>query len=417
MFSYSIKIFFFEFVIVEDKFKAIIKLKFSTSLHQLETYFDLIEWLREYISHYADIFKSLQDRKIELLRFESIVDETRRAYVVKIRVRNSTKKKKTAFATLQSLFFKFFFLIHLNIKRQLFINLNVSKKFDFEIMIYHVKAIWNDKNCFSRNSIESIFFFNRLLSSIEIRYWFIELKLIDVVWVLKKVRHMIEAYDNFLSIVIYIDHELTLNIVKQITLIINFIDKLNFRFVKISNYLQKFNLNIKHKFDKQHIVSNAFFRLANANTKQLLWKSFTKAEKNVLDVLFTVSLIEMNFAFREKILIEYKTNFNWQKISVILNAEVENDFFFSSYRKNDLIFRKNEFSFYNTIRFCISHFVIKNVLKLIHNEKHVDYSCCYNKISFSYYIRELFKYFRDYLKYCSNCLMYQTKRHRFYNSL
>ena len=81
---------------------------------------------------------------------------------------------------------------------------------------------------------------------------------------------MIEAYDNFLSIVIYIDHELTLNIVKQITLIINFIDKLNFRFVKISNYLQKFNLNIKHKFDKQHIVSNAFFRLANANTKQLL---------------------------------------------------------------------------------------------------------------------------------------------------
>ena len=175
------KINFFELVIVENKLKVIIKLKFSTSFHQLETYFDFIEWLREYIFHYVDIFKSLQDRKIELLRFDSIADETRRTYVAKTRVRNSTKKKKTAFAILQSLFFKFFFLIHFDIKRQLFINLNASKKFDFEVMIYHVKAIWNDKNCSSRNSIESIFFFSRLLSSIETRYWFTKLKLIDVV--------------------------------------------------------------------------------------------------------------------------------------------------------------------------------------------------------------------------------------------
>ena len=173
------KINFFELVIVENKLKAIIKFKFSTSFYQLETYFDFIEWLREYIFHYVDIFKSLQDRKIELLRFDSIVDEARRTYVAKTRVRNSTKKK-TAFVILQSLFFKFSFLIHFDIKRQLFIKLNVNKKFDFEVMMYHVKTIWNDKNCFSRNSIESIFF-NRLLSSIETRYWFTKLKLIDVV--------------------------------------------------------------------------------------------------------------------------------------------------------------------------------------------------------------------------------------------
>ena len=58
----------------------------------------------------------------------------------------------------------------------------------------------------------------------------------------------------------------------------------------------------------------------------------------------------------------------------------------------------------------------KNVLKFIHNENHIDYARCYDKIFVSYYIRELFKYFRNYLKHCSKCLIYQTKRHRFYDS-
>ena len=230
---------------------------------------------------------------------------------------------------------------------------------------------------------------------------------------------MIEAYDASLFTVIYIDHETAFDIAKQITLIINSIDKLNLRLVKAFDYLQRFDLNIKHKFDKQHIVSNAFFKLVSVNTNRLLWKSFTtKTEENVFDALFIVSLIEMNVVFRKKILIDYKTNLNWQKISAIFDAkEVESDFALSFYRKNDFIFRKDEFIIYGTSRLCIFHFVIKDILKLIHNERHIDFARCYDKISVSYYIRELFKYFRNYLKHCSKCLIYQTKRHRFYDSL
>ena len=61
---------------------------------------------------------------------------------------------------------------------------------------------------------------------------------------------MIKIYDVSLFIVIYTNHETALNIAKQIILIVNFIDKLNFRFVRIFDYMQRFNLNIKHKFDK-----------------------------------------------------------------------------------------------------------------------------------------------------------------------
>ena len=51
----------------------------------------------------------------------------------------SIKKKLAAFKTLQTMLLKFFFFIHANFKRQLYVNLNVSKKFDFDIIIYHVK--------------------------------------------------------------------------------------------------------------------------------------------------------------------------------------------------------------------------------------------------------------------------------------
>ena len=74
----------------------------------------------------------------------------------------------------------------------------------------------------------------------------------------------------FFFIVIYIDHETILNIAKQIILIINFIDKLNSRFKKVFDYLQRFNLKSKHKSDKQYIVSNVFSKFLNVNTKQLL---------------------------------------------------------------------------------------------------------------------------------------------------
>ena len=94
------KINFFDLITIENKFKIIIKFKFSNIFHQLETYFDFIDWLREYIFHYIDIFKFLQNRKIELLRFDFVVESVRRTYVVKTRIQDSTQKKKIAFVIL-----------------------------------------------------------------------------------------------------------------------------------------------------------------------------------------------------------------------------------------------------------------------------------------------------------------------------
>ena len=49
----------FDLTIVEDKLKIILLLKFSRILQQLKAYLKLINYLREYVFFYVDIFKSL----------------------------------------------------------------------------------------------------------------------------------------------------------------------------------------------------------------------------------------------------------------------------------------------------------------------------------------------------------------------
>jgi len=50
----------------EDKLVIIFRIRFSLSLSQLEKYLDLIDYLQQYISHYAAIIKLLQQQKIFL---------------------------------------------------------------------------------------------------------------------------------------------------------------------------------------------------------------------------------------------------------------------------------------------------------------------------------------------------------------
>ena len=63
-----------------EKFKIIVKIQFSKTFRFLEIYFDFIEYFREYVFFYADVFKSLQIKKIELFKSIFIVDNARKFY-------------------------------------------------------------------------------------------------------------------------------------------------------------------------------------------------------------------------------------------------------------------------------------------------------------------------------------------------
>ena len=143
---------------------------------------------------------------------------------------------------------------------------------------------------------------------------------------LKKIRHMIKAFQFFT--VIYIDHNVILNIVKQIFLFIIFIDKLNLRLIKTLNYLQRFNLDIRYKSRKQHIVFDILSRLTSTNINELTHNVLQSFANDELNVLFIASFIKMNNEFRDKIFKKYQTDFNWQKIYTILNIENDAKLFF-----------------------------------------------------------------------------------------
>ena len=129
--------------ISEKKLKAIVKLLFSRILRQLEIYLSLIDWLREYISHYVDISITLQTRKIELLKFFSKTSNARKIYFNRTRLNNVTSLKREFFYIFQKLLFKLSYFIYYNSKRQIFINLNVNKEFDLETIIYYIKLFAN----------------------------------------------------------------------------------------------------------------------------------------------------------------------------------------------------------------------------------------------------------------------------------
>ena len=91
------------------------------------------------MSFYADIVKSLQKLKTNLLRSDSVVDNVKKIYTKKIRLQHSIDREQLFFQILQTLLFKFLYLIHANLSRRLYIDLNANKKFEFDAMIYHVK--------------------------------------------------------------------------------------------------------------------------------------------------------------------------------------------------------------------------------------------------------------------------------------
>ena len=67
------------------------------------------------------------------------------------------------------------------------------------------------------------------------------------------------------TIVIFTNYAANILIVKQITLIISNTNKLNLRLIRALFYLSQFDLKIKYRLDKNHIVLDALSRLSSEN--------------------------------------------------------------------------------------------------------------------------------------------------------
>ena len=290
-------------------------------------------------------------------------------------------------------------------------------------MIYHVKStsviseismLKNIFEYFRRNAVQSIMFLSKLMTSVKTRYWSIELKIAELIWVLRKIRHLIKFIKIF--IIIYIDHEAALDIAKQINFFTFSRDKLNLRFVRAFDYIQKFSLVIRHKSKKLHVVFDALFRLSIKTKNQS-----TNAEyEEELNVLFIAFMIDMSSEMKNKLILKYQIDLSWAKIRKMIEISISNDIEIFFMQKNDFIYRKKSFQNSSFISrcLCISASCEQNILAIIHDENnYVDFDKIYQRIVSSYYIKSLSTHLKKYLKHCSKCNINQIKRHRSYDRL
>ena len=150
----------------------------------------------------------------------------------------STTKKLKFFRTLQNHLSITSFLIYFDKTKQLYINLNSRQKKSINVMIYYINVASFEKYS-SKVFIEFILFLSKLLNSVETRYWSIELKLTELIWILRKVCHSVKS--SQFQIIIYTDHDAFLKIVEQINFSIFSIDKFNLRLIRVRIHLTLFS--------------------------------------------------------------------------------------------------------------------------------------------------------------------------------
>ena len=215
----------------------------------------MTDYLHQYILYYTAIIRPLQKRKTQLNhelqklwaeqrsneKISNIEDNTHKSMTDRTAIEEFTPSELNSFHQLQGLFSRSIILIHYDLKHQLYADMNTSKEFSFEAYIYHMKE--SHSSISDQKSIKSILFLSKALTNVETQYWSTELEVTDLIWLVQKIHHMLKSAEK--STIVYTDHSATLEIVHQLSLTsMTFIDKMNLWLICISEYLQRFCLDI-----------------------------------------------------------------------------------------------------------------------------------------------------------------------------
>ncbi|KAI0992618.1 hypothetical protein K3495_g15567, partial [Podosphaera aphanis] len=305
----------------KEKLAAIANLQFPRTLKQLEHYLGLTSWLRQFIPKYAQKAAPLQKRKLALykdLKEKGFTQGPKRArQASKKHLDEPTNDELNAFQTLQKDFSKTTMLCHFNPELNLYADIDASGK-GIGAMVYH-----SSKDPPSQKSITPITFLSRLLKPAEEKYWPTELEVAGLCWVVSKIRHMIESSRN--KAIIYTDHGPTIQIATQTSMTTTSLVRMNTRHLRSSEYLARFNLEIRHKPGKLNIISDALSRLESRqidriNIPDKSQDTVSSQLDSSLEMAYPVSYIQIGQEFVEKLKAAYLKDKQCAKLLEILNA-------------------------------------------------------------------------------------------------
>ena len=160
----------FELSTIIKKINVIKRLAFSYILIDLKLYLRLIKYFRIYIFYYVQKTDAFQKRKMFFLRSSSLnKNKQKKIYSQRTVLENFIDEKFNSYRLLQKTFNKINFLVYFDRDRVLYIDINVLKQRDFDVIVYHLK-IDVDSEKFRAIDIEFILFLSRLLNIVEFKY-------------------------------------------------------------------------------------------------------------------------------------------------------------------------------------------------------------------------------------------------------
>ena len=439
----------------KEKLAAIAQLAFPRTLSALEVYLGLTGWMRNYVPYYAQIAEPLQNRKTILLRGGPTKGNPRKAFSKRTPIDQPTNAEYESYEYLQIRFSKPSFLVHFEAIRPTFIDVDASKERGFGVMIFHVQSDpEGDDVVIIRSEIQPIMFLSKILTEAETRYWPTELEVAGVVWVAKKVRHMIESCRKP-PVTIFTDHAATAGLIKQTSLTTSNTDKLNLRLVRASQFLSALPIKIRVKPGKLHVVPDALSRLkTNPDSEEDV--SLSRKESNetaVLEDLDDVEglfaharrlrhrplrdvlshhvneildthlgeeevLLEMSDEFKKALKEAYEADPQWTKIRSKIRLRNDHEDISDGM---DFILKEDRLYYAPTgkvPRLCIPWGMERDVFQLVHDQNHhCGFHRAYARAAGAVYIRHLATRLRRYIRYCKQCLEGQTTRHAPYGQL
>ena len=333
-------------------------------------------------------------------------------------------------------------------------------------MVYHVKEGYDfgpgSTKAIPRTSVQPILFLSKLFNQAEKNYWPTELEIAGIIWVVKRIRYIVESTKTP-SVIIYTDYSAAVPISRQTNLTTSSIDKLNLRLVRASQYLSSFDLLLRYKAGKSNTVPDALSRL------QAKAPAVTEAT-GVLDVLygcpvnlydsklleclpdiprsaFHITFIEISDDFKSRLCLAYTDDKHWKLVLDMLVRQQEADAWtirtvgtqpepngavpapdsqinLEDGQPTRVRFKLRDGLIYYTSldssreRLCIPQAMEEEIFKLSYNNQfHGSFYRSYERIKCSIYIRHLQNRLRAYVEHCPECQIYQTKRHKLYGSL
>ena len=293
--------------IAKEKLNAIRLLQYPLTMGVLEYYLGLTGYLCSYIYYYPQLAEPLQTLKTTMLKSTPLSGQQQRAYALKIKLLPPSPAELAAFQSLQETLSKPTTLIHHDPDKILWIDLDAFKEFGFGAVVFHTfpNEELPEEKWPSRSSLQLILFLSRLLTLAERNYWPTELEIAGFVWVIGKVRHVVES--SRAKVIIQTDYIAILDILNQSSITSTTLTiQMNICLVRASQFLQQFRLVVQHKPRKEHILPDALSRLASANTN-LPSQNPTYSKLDALFV-YNAMLVAMNEDLAQCIVEGYKSN-------------------------------------------------------------------------------------------------------------